>query len=113
MYAHMASNGIILGIQHGLVDKRSCSSYLLSFVDGVNSMMEEIEGVDVCFMDFKKVFDLVNHRLLLVKLRALGFGGDCIDRVRSFLEDRMFRVKVEGKMSDWAAAPRVCRRGRF
>ncbi len=105
MYAHMVANGILSDAQHGFVHQRSCLSNLLSFLDGVTSMMEEGEDVDVCFMDFKKAFDLVNHRLLLVKLRALGFGGDCIDWVRSFLEDRMFRVKVEGDMSDWAAAP--------
>ncbi len=48
--------------------------------------MEEGEDVDV---DFKKAFDLVNRRMLLVKLRALDIGVDCIDWVRSFLEDRM------------------------
>ncbi len=37
-------------------------------------MPEDGDGADVCFMDFKKAFDLVNHRLLFVKFRALGFG---------------------------------------
>ncbi len=56
-------------------------------------------------MDFKKAFDLVNHRLLLVKLRALGFRDDCVEWVRSFLENRTFRVSLEGEVSEWAAAP--------
>ncbi len=63
-------------------------------------MTEEGEDADVCFLNFKKAFDLVSHRLLLVKLRALGFWEDCIDWVQLFLEDRMFRIKVEGEISD-------------
>ncbi len=80
-------------------------SNLLSFLDGVTGMLEDGEDVDVCFMDFKKAFDLVNHRLLLVKLRALGFRDDCVEWVRTFLENRTFRVSVEGEVSEWTAAP--------
>ncbi len=68
-------------------------------------MLEDGDDVDVCFMDFKEAFDLVNHRLLLEKLRALGFGEDCIAWVRAFLGNREFRVRVEGEISEWATAP--------
>ncbi len=56
-------------------------------------------------MDFKKAFDLVNHQLLLVKLRALVFRYDCVEWVRTLLANRTFRVSVEGEVSEWAAAP--------
>ncbi len=39
-------------------------------------MLEDGDDVDVCFIDVKKAFDLVNHWLLVVKLRALGFNED-------------------------------------
>ncbi len=68
-------------------------------------MLEEGEDGDVRVMVFKKAFDLVNHRLLLVKLRALGFRDDCMEWVRTFLENRTFHVSVEGEVSEWAAAP--------
>ncbi len=54
-------------------------SDLLSFLDGVTGMLEEGEDMDVCYMGFKKAFDLVNHRMLLVKLRALAFRDDCVE----------------------------------
>ncbi len=41
-------------------------------------MLEDDDDVDVCFMDFKKAFDTMNHQLLLMKLPALGLGEDCI-----------------------------------
>ncbi len=75
MYPHIVANGILSDAQHGFVHQRSCLSKLQSFLDRVTKM---IEDVDVCFTDFKKAFDLVNHRLLLVQLRALDFEEDCI-----------------------------------
>ncbi len=61
--------------------------------------------MNVCFLDFKKAVKLVNHRPLLVKLRAPGFDEDCIAWVREFLGKSEFRVRVEGMTSKWAAAP--------
>ncbi len=78
MYQHMVANSILCNAHHGFVHQRSCLSNLLSFLDGVTKMLEDGDDVDMCFMDFKPAFDLVNHRLLLVKLRALGFGVECI-----------------------------------
>ncbi len=63
-------------------------------------MLEEGKDVDVCFMDFKQAFDLVSHRLLLVKLKALGIRDDCVEGVRTFLENRTFRVSEEGEVSE-------------
>ncbi len=40
-------------------------------------MLENGEDVKVCFMDFKEALDLVNHQLLLVNLRAMGFHSHC------------------------------------
>ncbi len=68
-------------------------------------MLEDGDDVDACFMDFKKAFDLVNHRLLLVNLRALGLGEDCIAWVRAFLANREFRVRIKGEISEWETVP--------
>ncbi len=56
-------------------------------------------------MDFKKAFDLANHRLLLVKLRALGFKEVCTAWVRAFLANIEFRVRGEEEISEWVTAP--------
>ncbi len=105
MYQHMVSNGILSDARHGFVHQKSCLSNLPGFLGGVTSMKEEGEDVVMCFLDFNKAFDLVNHWLLLVKLRALRFGGDYIEWVRSSLGNREFRTRVEGEVSDWAAPP--------
>ncbi len=65
----------------------------------------------VFLLSYTKHSACLYNPLLLVKLRALGFGGDCIDWMRSFLEDWMFRVKLEGELSDWVTSPSVVPQG--
>ncbi len=91
MNEHMVAYSILSDTQHGFVHQRSCLSNLLSFLDEVTKMLEDGDDVDVCFKGIKKAFDQLNHRLLLVKLRALGFEKDCIACVRVFLGNREFR----------------------
>ncbi len=69
-------------------------------------MLEDGDDVNVCFMDFMKAFDCLNHRLLLMKMRALGLGNDCVAWVRAFLGNREFRVRFEGEAIEWAIADR-------
>ncbi len=63
MYQHMVTNSILSDAQHGFVHQRSC-----------------LFNLDVCLMNLKKAFALVNRRLLLVKFRGLGFREVCITR---------------------------------
>ncbi len=42
---------------------------------------------------------------MLVKLRARGFRDGYIEWVPTFLESRLFHLRVEGEVSEWAAAP--------
>ncbi len=74
-------------------------------MDEVVNMLKDGDDVDVCFMGFKKAVDLVNNRLLLVKLRALSFGEDSIVWVRAFVGNREFSVRVEGEVPEWVAVP--------
>ncbi len=113
MNQHLVGNSILSDALHDFVRQRSCLSNLLSFLDGVTKMLEDDDDVDVCFMDLTKAFDLVNHRLLLVKLRALGFDEDCFAWARAFLGNRQFRVGVKGEISEWRRHHRVYRKGRY
>ncbi len=84
----MVTNSFLSDAQHGSVHQRSCIPNLLSFLNGFTNMLVAGDDMDVCFMDFEKAFDLVNHRLLLVKMRALGLGEHYIVWDRAFLGNR-------------------------
>lgn len=51
---------------------------------------------EVCYLDFGKAFDSVNHPLLLLKLGAFGTCGRHLKWVGEFLNDRTFCVRVGG-----------------
>ena len=52
-------------------------------------------------MDLSKVFDCLNHELLLAKLNAYGFSTNAIQMMCSYLTGRRQRVKVNGSFSSW------------
>ena len=58
--------------------------------------------MDVIFLDFKKVFDQVPHRRLLLKVKAIGIGSQVGNWIESWLSDRKQRVVINGKCSGWS-----------
>ena len=47
--------------------------------------LEKGKNVGAIFMDLSKVFDTLNHNLLLAKLDACGFSFNTIKFVQSYL----------------------------
>ena len=45
-------------------------------------------------MDLSKAFDTVNHELLLAKLYAYGFDRQALLLIKSYLENRWYRTKI-------------------
>ena len=52
------------------------------------------------FIDLAKVFDFVNHTILLTKLYKNGGGGSILEWCRDYLTDHLQKVVVKGEVSD-------------
>ena len=50
-------------------------------------------------IDLQKVFDTMDHNILLEKLKAIGFSDDTINWFHSYLFDWAFLVSIENKYS--------------
>ena len=50
-------------------------------------------------MDLQKVYDTINHNILLEKLKAIGFCDDTVNWFHSYLTDWAFLVSLENKYS--------------
>ena len=61
------------------------------------------KGGFVCaiFMDLSKVFDTMNHNLLIIKLGSYGFQKDTLSFIKSYLTKRRQRVPVNSNFSAW------------
>ena len=72
----------------------------------VLDMVERVRGAwegDVSlgvFIDLKKAFDTVDHRLLLAKLEHYGVRGETLGLLRSYLEGRAQYVQYGGFESE-------------
>ena len=96
---HMEENKLYTTCQHGFRQKKSCTSQLLEVMEDFTSFLDKREDFDVIYLDFKKAFDSVPHERLLLKLNGYGISGSILNWIRSFLEDRTQRVRVDSEFS--------------
>ena len=63
---------------------------------------------DVILLDLSKAFDCVPHERLLLKLNRHGIDGPLLQWFKHFLTNRMQRVVIRGKCSDWTSVNGRC-----
>ncbi|CAB4016202.1 Hypothetical predicted protein, partial [Paramuricea clavata] len=63
------------------------------------------KGVHTTFLDFKKAFDLVDHRILLIKLAEMNVSKAFWSWVKCFLTERTQHVNLHGVISSSAPCP--------
>ena len=61
--------------------------------------------VRTALLDFRKAFDLVDHRILVGKLLRLGAKPPVVNCLIDFLRSRQQGVKLNGVLSDWLDVP--------
>ena len=103
LMTHLYSNLLISQEQHGFVKGRNCQTNILSCLEDWTKAVDENDSVDVIYFDYEKAFDKVSHSLLLEKLKWYGIEGKTFDWIKSFLMDRVQRVKIGNAKSTWRA----------
>ena len=56
----------------------------------------------VCFLDFSKAFDHIDHNILVCKLLKMGARSIVFKWICSFPPQRRQAVKLDGLLSEWA-----------
>ena len=51
-------------------------------------------------IDLQKAFDSIDHKILIEKMKCMGFSNDVIKWFESYLSKRMFSVHIEKSFSD-------------
>ena len=101
MFSHLTSNHVISANQHGFRSKHSTVTQMLAYLDDITQALDDkkVKQVDAAYLDFAKAFDTVSHPKLLMKLKAVGFGGKLIKWISCFLTNRSQRVKMNDSFS--------------
>ena len=92
---HNLSNPNQWGFKKGM----STKTLLLYLTEAWKAALDTNSVVGVIFIDFKKAFDMVNHKILGYKLPAVRIYGDLYSLPLSYLENRVQYVEVNGKRS--------------
>lgn len=106
-YVKPAAMKIIDPNQYGTVPKSSTTFALLSMIhewtkgtDGNGSTVRAL------FFDYRKAFDLIDHNILVHKLRTLDVPISITNWIIDFLSNRLQRIKLaEGCLSEWGSVP--------
>ena len=87
--------------QHGFFSGRSCNTQLLEVYHKIGDFLDKGFETDVVYLDFSKAFDSVQQSLLIHKLKTVGFNGDLLSWLKSYLTGRNRQVVMEGAKSSW------------
>ena len=92
-------------VQHGSLKGVSTTFCLLDMLHNWLSALESPGTyLRVCFSDFSKSFDHIDHNILVCKLLKMGARPIIVEWICSFLSQRRQAVKLDGLLSEWAPA---------
>jgi len=94
-------NKVIRSSQHGFTKRKSYSTNLIAFYDGMTSWVDEGRAMEVVYINFSKVFDTVSHNCLIGKLRKCGLDEWSVRWIENWLNGRAQRVVISGTESSW------------
>ena len=94
---HQLSNYLEMGSllspdQHGFRRGHSTTHAVAQLSSYVSKKLDNRMPTLVAYVDFKKAFDCVQHKVLLNKLTCLGIGEEIVNWVKNYLTDRRQRV---------------------
>ena len=74
---------------------------LMSMLERWKKTLDKGGYICAIFMDMSKAFDTLNNKLLIAKLGAYGFDTKALYYIKSYLDNRKQRVRVNRNFSSW------------
>ena len=97
--AFLDEHHLIYELQSGFRRLHSCQTALTKVVDNWLTAMNNNDIVGTVFLDLSKAFDLVDHNILIQKLKSYKFSPSAIAWFESYLSNRSQQVHISGKLS--------------
>lgn len=93
---YLEDNNLLPDSQYGFRDKCGTEDALLNFSNHIRESIAKNKKILVCYLDLQKAFDSIQHVKLLEVLSKLGIQDTTLAWFRSYLADRVQKVKVNG-----------------
>ena len=105
MYAYLDANDLIHPNHHGFLRNSSTSSALQHAYDIWLKHIDQGKLASALFLDLSAGFDIINHEILLQKMKEYNFSGETVHWFSSYLLDRSQCVQVESALSPTLQVP--------
>ena len=79
----------------------STTHALIDLLHHLHEIVHNGNAARICFIDYSKAFDLIDHNLLIKKFEKLNLEPTIIIWLRDYLSNREQRVKLGKEVSEW------------
>ena len=100
MMSFIKRHQILTPCQYGFREGRSTTYVIINLMSHLIPAYHAKVYSACFFLDLRKAFDTISHRLLLLKLEHYGFRGHCLQYLRSYYTNRKQYVYINGQASD-------------
>ena len=100
LYGFLEEHKILFEKQFGFKRKSSTAHSLMEITEQIKNTIDQGKYGCGIFIDLKKAFDTVNHKILLMKLEHYGIRGELLKWFESYLTNRKQYVFYNGVSSD-------------
>ena len=99
LYNFLEQHNILFHNQFGFRKNKSTSFALLQITERIKETIDDQKYGCGVFIDLRKAFDTVNHKILLTKLEHYGIRGSSLNWFESYLSNRKQYVFFNGESS--------------
>ena len=100
LMSYLVKNGLLYKLQSAFRKGYSTESALIKLTDQILFNMDNDEVTAMIFVDFRKAFDVVDHQLLLTKLKLYRVSDSALSWFTSYVTNRSQFVTIERQRSD-------------
>ena len=96
---YMTSNNLFHPNHHGFRAHHSTATAMIQMYDTWVQAVDKGQLTGVCMLDMSAAFDVVDHDILLSKLKIYGFDTNALDWMKDYLSGRSQAVYIDGCLS--------------
>ena len=100
IHRYFKDTNIIHKTQSGFRKDHSCHTALIRMIDSWITDIDSGKFVGTVFLDLRKAFDLVDHEILIHKLKLYHFSKKSLALFSSYLSNRQQSVIVKNAKSE-------------
>jgi hypothetical protein len=97
--------------QSGFRTSEEAIAQAVALYEAVGRRKHNKQDTFLCFVDFRKAYDLVPHEALMRKVEAAGVGGTFLSLIKSLYDNSSMTVRVGDDLSDPYTLGRGLRQG--